>query len=211
MAANKKVPFCEADTVDYPVSLYAATKKANELFAHTYSHLFAIPCTGLRFFTVYGPWGRPDMAYFSFTKNILEGKSIQVFNNGDMMRDFTFIDDIAESIVKLLDKVPVANPLSNPSFNSSARYAIFNIGANNPVRLMDFIKAIEDATGRQAKLEYLPMQPGDVPVTYADVSKLEKTINSNNKISIHEGIPKFIKWYKSYYTNHVAVEPYVYL
>ena len=197
--ANKKIPFQETDVVDNPVSLYAATKKANELFAHTYAHLFRIPCTGLRFFTVYGPWGRPDMAYFSFTKAIFEGKTIPVFNNGDMMRDFTFIDDITESIVKLLDKIPEPDVANN---NSSAPSTIFNIGANNPVRLMDFIKEIETATGKKANLEYLPMQPGDVPVTYADVSKLEKAINSYNKISLKEGIPKFVDWYRSYYNSN---------
>ncbi len=176
--ANKKIPFCENDAVDNPVSLYAATKKADELFAYTYSHLFKIPCTGLRFFTVYGPWGRPDMAYFIFVKAILDEKSIEVFNNGNMMRDFTYIDDITDSIIKLLDVIPEADAPDKQSCSSSAPCTIFNIGANSPVRLMDFIKEIENATGKQANLKYLPMQPGDVPVTYADVSKLKRAINS---------------------------------
>ncbi len=193
--ANTEIPFRESDCVDNPISLYAATKKANELFAHTYSHLFSIPCTGLRFFTVYGPWGRPDMAYYLFTKNILEGNPIAVYNNGDMMRDFTFVDDISESIFKLLDCIPNPKDSNLPSCSAKAPCTIFNIGANSPVKLLDFIKEIENATGREAHLEFHPMQPGDVPVTYADVSKLEHATHSYSKISISEGIPRFVEWY----------------
>lgn len=201
--ANVKMPFSTSDAVNHPVSLYAATKKANELMAHTYSHLYNIPTTGLRFFTVYGPWGRPDMAYFSFTKNILEGKQIKVFNNGEMMRDFTYIDDIVEGIVRLLDKPPVANPdwdRENPDPSSSyAPYKIFNIGNNEPVKLMDFINTLERLLGKKANIEFLPMQPGDVKATFADVDDLKRAVGFNPSTSIEDGLREFVEWYREYY------------
>ncbi|MFS0788248.1 NAD-dependent epimerase [Shouchella sp. 1P09AA] len=201
--ANKKMPFATTDGVNHPVSLYAATKKSNELLAHTYSHLYNLPTTGLRFFTVYGPWGRPDMAYFSFTKNIMEGKTIKVFNNGEMMRDFTYIDDIVEGIVRLIDKKPEPSVdfdhhYPDPS-SSHAPYKVYNIGNNKPVKLMDFIRTIEKHVGKEAKLEYLPMQPGDVQATYADIDDLKETIGFSPDTTIDEGIGKFVDWYKSYY------------
>lgn len=200
---NKVVPFSPNHNVDHPVSLYAATKKSNELMAHTYSHLYGIPTTGLRFFTVYGPYGRPDMAYFSFTKDILAGNMIKVFNHGSMERDFTYIDDIVEGIVKLLDKVPVANKDWNESKDdlstSFAPYKIYNIGNNNPVKLMRFINALESALGKEAEKVYMDMQPGDVHHTYADVSDLERDINFKPSTSIEEGLKKFVEWYESYY------------
>lgn len=201
--ANKKMPFSTSDAVNHPVSLYAATKKSNELLAHTYSHLYNLPTTGLRFFTVYGPWGRPDMAYFSFTKNIMEGKPIKVFNNGEMMRDFTYIDDIVEGIVRLIDKKPEPNlefDHLNPDPSSShAPYKVYNIGNNEPVKLMDFIRTIEKHVGKEANLEFLPMQPGDVQATYADINDLQKVTGFSPTTSIDEGIGKFVEWYKSYY------------
>ncbi len=200
---NETMPFSVHDNVDHPVSLYAASKKANELMAHTYSYLYNIPTTGLRFFTVYGTWGRPDMALFIFMKGILAGEPIQAFNNGNMQRDFTYIDDIVESIKRLLPCVPTpdesfsrAEP--NPS-TSIAPYRIFNIGNNNPVKLMDFIHAIEDEAGKKAIIEYLPLQPGDVPSTYADVASLYNMINFKPATSIREGIKKFTEWYREYY------------
>jgi len=201
--ANTIVPFAVQHNVDHPVSLYAATKKANELMAHTYAHLYRLPCTGLRFFTVYGPWGRPDMALFKFTKAIYEGKPIQVFNNGDMMRDFTYIDDIIESMVRLVDTIPQPNPDWNsdspdPS-SSNAPYRLYNIGNNNPESLMDFIGLIEKATGRTAEKEMLPMQAGDVPATYADTDDLARDIGFKPYTALEEGIGKFVDWYKSYY------------
>lgn len=200
---NKVVPFSTNHNVDHPVSLYAATKKSNELMAHTYSHLYGIPTTGLRFFTVYGPYGRPDMAYFSFTKDILEGKEIKVFNNGDMERDFTYIDDIVEGMVKLIDKVPVYNESWNESIDdlstSFAPYKIYNIGNNSPVKLMRFINALEIALGKKAKKIYMDMQLGDVVRTYADVSDLERDIKFKPSKSIEEGIFEFVNWYKMYY------------
>lgn len=200
---NKVAPFSTNHNVDHPVSLYAATKKSNELMAHTYSHLYGIPTTGLRFFTVYGPWGRPDMAYFSFTKDILDGKPIKVFNHGKMERDFTYIDDIVEGIYKLIDKPPVANKDWDESKDdlstSFAPYKIYNIGNNNPVPLMRFIKALESAIGKEAKKIYMDMQPGDVMRTYADVSDLERDINFKPSTSIEVGIAKFVEWYKEYY------------
>lgn len=200
---NKVAPFSTEHQVDHPVSLYAATKKSNELMAHTYSHLYGIPTTGLRFFTVYGPFGRPDMAYYSFTKDILKGKSIKVFNHGDMERDFTYIDDIVAGIVKLIDKVPVANKdwdeTKDPLSESFAPYKVYNIGNNNPVKLMRFINAIEDSLGIEANKEYLEMQPGDVYRTYADVSDLEKDIGFKPSTSIEDGISKFVEWYIEYY------------
>jgi UDP-glucuronate 4-epimerase len=200
---NKIAPFSTNHNVDHPVSLYAATKKSNELMAHTYSHLYRIPTTGLRFFTVYGPWGRPDMAYFSFTNNILEGKPIKVFNHGNMERDFTYIDDIVEGISKLIDRPPVGNRQWDESKNdlstSFAPYKIYNIGNNQPVKLMRFINALEDALGIEAEKIYMDMQPGDVLRTYADVSDLEKDINFKPSTSIEDGLKKFVEWYKDYY------------
>lgn len=201
--ANTKMPFSTSDEVNHPVSLYAATKKANELMAHTYSHLFSIPTTGLRFFTVYGPYGRPDMAYYSFTKNIIEGTTIKVFNNGEMMRDFTYIDDIVDGIVRLLDRPPKANPSwdqEHPDPSSSyAPYKLYNLGNNQPVKLMDFIQTLEKHLGIEAKKEFLPMQPGDVQATFADIDDLQLDTGFNPSTTIDEGLKKFVKWYKDYY------------
>lgn len=200
---NKVVPFSTSHNVDHPVSLYAATKKSNELMAHTYSHLYKIPTTGLRFFTVYGPWGRPDMAYFSFTKNIIEGKPIKVFNYGNMERDFTYIDDIVEGVYKLLDVIPKPNPdwdeTKDDISTSFAPYKIYNIGNNQPVQLMKFINILEEKIGKKAEKIYMDMQPGDVLRTYADVSDLEKDIGFKPSTSIEEGLEKFVAWYKDYY------------
>lgn len=200
---NKVAPFSTNHNVDHPVSLYAATKKSNELMAHTYSHLYGIPTTGLRLFTVYGPWGRPDMAYFSFTRDILSGKPIKVFNHGKMERDFTYIDDIVEGIYKLIEKVPVANKAWDESkgdlSTSFAPYKIYNIGNNNPVQLMKFINTLESALGNKADKIYIDMQPGDVLRTYADVSDLERDIKFKPSTSIEEGLVKFVEWYKQYY------------
>ncbi|MFJ5759030.1 NAD-dependent epimerase [Neobacillus sp. NPDC093182] len=198
--ANSKTPFSTQDTVDHPVSIYAATKKANELMAHTYSHLFNIPTTGLRFFTVYGPWGRPDMAYYSFTKDIIEGNPIKVYNNGDMRRDFTYIDDIVEGIVKLLDQPPEPDPNRDldPS-TSHAPYKIYNIGNNSPVRLMDFIHTLENLIGKKAKMEFLPMQPGDVKETYADITDLQKAAGFSPATPLEIGLGFFVEWYKKYH------------
>lgn len=203
--ANMKIPFSVHDNVDHPVSLYAATKKSNELMAHTYSHLFGLPATGLRFFTVYGPWGRPDMALFLFTKAILEGKPIDVFNNGEMMRDFTYVDDIAEGICRLIDRIPGPNPAwdghcPEPG-TSSAPYRIYNIGNNRPVRLEDFIRTLEEKLGRKAIKNYLPLQAGDVSKTYADVDDLMRDIGFKPQTEIGEGIEKFVSWYREYYRN----------
>ncbi|WP_067984691.1 NAD-dependent epimerase [Neptuniibacter pectenicola] len=198
---NTKMPFSTQDGVDHPVSLYAATKKSNELMAHSYSHLYDIPTTGLRFFTVYGPWGRPDMAPFLFTKAILNGDPIKVFNHGKMLRDFTFIDDIVEGVIRIQDVVPTRNQnqeMNNPSI-SKAPYRIFNIGNNEPIELMQFINAIENAAGKEAIKEYLPMQPGDVPATYADVTDLQKTVGFKPDTSIQDGMNKFVTWYKEFY------------
>jgi UDP-glucuronate 4-epimerase len=201
--ANVTMPFSTSDEVNHPVSLYAATKKANELMAHTYSHLYKLPTTGLRFFTVYGPMGRPDMAYYSFTKKIIEGKPIKVFNNGEMMRDFTYIDDITDGIVNLLNHIPAANTNWNhrhPDPGSSyAPYKVYNIGNNKPVKLMDFIGTLEKHLGIPAIKEYLPMQPGDVQATYADISDLERDVGFKPKTSIDDGLKKFVDWYKEYY------------
>lgn len=194
---NTKIPFSTEDRVDFPISLYAATKKSNELMAHSYSHLFDIPTTGLRFFTVYGPWGRPDMAYFSFTQKILRGETINVFNNGDMKRDFTFVDDIVEGVVRVMDHIPPAK--NSVVSNAKAPYRIYNIGNNQPITLERFIKAIEAATGKLANRNNLPMQPGDVPVTYADVSDLEKDVGFKPSTTIEDGISKFVDWYRAYY------------
>ena len=200
---NKNMPFSESNGVDHPVSLYAATKKSNELMAHVYSHLYDLPTTGLRFFTVYGPWGRPDMALFLFTKSIIDGKPIKVFNNGDMIRDFTYVDDIVESIERLIGKLPDKNnnfDLMNPNPSYSwAPYRIFNIGNSSPVSLMDYISAIEEALGKKAIKEYLPMQPGDVSETYANTQLLEDWVDFRPNTSVKEGILNFVNWYRDYY------------
>jgi UDP-glucuronate 4-epimerase len=201
--ANTNMPFSTHHNVDHPVSLYAATKKANELMAHTYSHLYGLCCTGLRFFTVYGPWGRPDMALFLFTKAISEGKPIKVFNHGKMQRDFTYIDDIIEGVVRIMARLPEANPAwrgDNPDPGTSyAPYKIYNIGNNNPVELMEFIKEIENALGREAQKEFLDLQPGDVPATYADVDDLMQDVGFKPATSIANGIQRFVDWYRDYY------------
>jgi len=200
---NKVAPFSTNHNVDHPVSFYAATKKSNELMAHTYSHLYGIPTTGLRFFTVYGPWGRPDMAYFSFTKDIIEGNPIKVFNHGKMERDFTYIDDIVEGIVKLIPRAPEPNPEWDESTDelgaSFAPYRVYNIGNNQPVQLMKFINVLEEKIGKEANKQYMEMQPGDVLRTYADVSELERDIDFKPSTSIEEGLGKFVDWYKEYY------------
>lgn len=197
---NDKLPFATEQPVDHPISVYAATKRANELFAHTYSHLFGLPTTGLRFFTVYGPWGRPDMALFSFTKSLLNKEPIKVFNYGIMKRDFTYVDDVVESIVRLIPLPPVPNSscILKPN-QSKAPFQIFNIGNNNPVNLIRFIDALEEKLGIKAKKEFLPLQEGDVPETFADVEDLFSKINFRPKTSVEEGIGKFIDWYKDYY------------
>lgn len=201
--ANTKMPFSVHHNVDHPVSLYAATKKSNELMAHTYSSLYKLPCTGIRFFTVYGPLGRPDMALFLFTRAILENKPIDVFNHGKMKRDFTYIDDIVEGVDRLIDKIPEPNPDwggDDPdSATSYAPYRLYNIGNNNPVELMKFIGVLEDCLGRKAKKNLLPMQPGDVPETYADVDDLIKDVGFKPATPIEEGIKKFVEWYREYY------------
>ncbi len=200
---NARIPFSVSHNVDHPVSLYAASKKANELMAHTYAHLYGLPCTGLRFFTVYGPWGRPDMAYFSFTKAILDGKPIDVFNFGDMKRDFTYIDDIVEGVVRIISKIPKPNPewdRTNPDPGSSyAPYKLYNIGNNNPVQLLRFIEVLEANLGKSAVKNMLPMQPGDVPITYADVDELMRDVGFKPSTSIEDGVKKFTEWYRWYY------------
>ena len=200
---NRKMPFSEHDSVDHPVSLYAATKKANELMAHTYSHLYGLPTTGLRFFTVYGPWGRPDMAYFSFTKAILEGRGIDVYNFGDMQRDFTYIDDIVEGVVRVCDRIASANPDYSPEQpdpgSSNVPFRIFNIGNQDPVPLLDFIGAIESALGKTAEKRLLPMQDGDVPATYADTTALRDWVGFSPGTSVQDGINRFAAWYRDYY------------
>ncbi len=198
---NSKMPLSTSDNVDHPISLYAATKKSNELMAHTYSHLHGIPTTGLRFFTVYGPWGRPDMALFLFTKAILSGESIKVFNLGEMKRDFTYVDDIVKGIIKVLDHPPVCNTENNndPSVSKTAPYKIYNIGNSSPVRLMDFIEAIEEKLGVKAFKELLPMQDGDVPMTWADTNDLARDLGYRPGTTIKDGISRFIEWYKEYY------------
>ena len=190
---NTKMPFEETDAVDHPVSLYAATKKANELMAHTYSHLYGLPTTGLRFFTVYGPWGRPDMAYFSFTRAVLEGRPIQVFNHGKMKRDFTYIDDIVEGVLRVLDKPATPENAGGPP------YRIFNIGNHDPVPLMDFIGCIEQALGREATKEFLPMQDGDVPATYASTEALHRWVGFAPSTPLKDGIERFVRWYREYH------------
>jgi len=201
--ANTKTPFSVHDNVDHPLSLYAATKKANELMAHTYSHLYRLPTTGLRFFTVYGPWGRPDMALFLFTKAILAEQPIDVFNAGKMQRDFTYVDDIVEGVIRVLDKIPEPNitwsgDAPDPA-SSNAPYKIYNIGNNQPIELMRFIEVLEDCLGRKAEKNILPLQAGDVPVTYADVDDLVKDVGFKPSTPIEVGIERFIAWYRSYY------------
>ncbi len=219
---NTKMPLSTSDNVDHPISLYAATKKSNELMAHTYSHLFGLPTTGLRFFTVYGPWGRPDMALFLFTKAILENQPIKVFNNGNMVRDFTYVDDIVEGVTRVIDNPPKQNMTgkekhefsteklearssklealgSNPSALTSAPYAIYNIGNSSPMPLMEYIKAIEDTLGKTAQKEFLPMQPGDVPRTEADVTDLVEQLGYKPDTPVQIGIENFIGWYKAYF------------
>lgn len=200
---NRKMPFSTDDSVDHPVSLYAATKKANELMSHTYSHLYDLPTTGLRFFTVYGPWGRPDMALFKFTKAMLEGKSIDVYNYGKMKRDFTYVDDIVEAIIRMQDVIPQANPEwtveSGSPATSSAPYHVYNIGNSSPVELMDYITALEDALGIEAQKNMMPIQPGDVLETSADTQPLYETIGFKPQTSVKEGVKKFVEWYKAYY------------
>jgi UDP-glucuronate 4-epimerase len=200
---NTKLPFSEADSVDHPVSLYAATKKANELMAHTYSHLFGLPTTGLRFFTVYGPWGRPDMALFLFTKAILAGQPIDVFNHGKMVRDFTFIDDIVEGVIRVLDKPATpsaAFDASHPDASTSnAPYRVFNIGNNQPTALMDYIEALELAIGKTAHKNFLPMQPGDVPATAANTDALNAWVGFKPNTAVQVGVAKFVAWYREYY------------
>lgn len=200
---NRKLPFATEDSVDHPVSLYAATKKANELMAHSYSHLYGLPTTGLRFFTVYGPWGRPDMALFKFTKAILAGESIDVYNHGEMHRDFTYIDDIAEAIVRLQAVIPQADPSwtveqGSPA-TSSAPYHVYNIGNNTPVKLMGYIRALEQALGVTARKNMLPMQPGDVMDTSADTEELYRDIGFKPETSVEEGVKRFVDWYKAFY------------
>ncbi len=201
---NTKLPFSEDDTVDYPVSLYAATKKANELMAHTYSHLYALPTTGLRFFTVYGPWGRPDMSPILFADAIDSGKAIKVFNHGDMMRDFTYIDDIVEGVVRVLDKPPASTAVGASGLEpAAAPYRIFNIGNSKPEKLMDFIAAIEHCMGKTADKEFLPMQPGDVKATFADTAKLEEWVGFSPHTKLSAGVKRFVSWYKSYYHDRI--------
>lgn len=200
---NTKMPFSEHDSVDHPVSLYAATKKANELMAHTYSHLYRLPTTGLRFFTVYGPWGRPDMALFLFTKAILENKPIDVFNHGNMQRDFTYVDDIVEGVIRVLDRTAVSNPAFNAATSdpatSNAPYRVFNIGNNKPVPLLDFIGCIENALGKKAEKRLLPMQDGDVPATYANTDALNDWVGFMPDTNVQEGVNSFVAWYRAYY------------
>jgi UDP-glucuronate 4-epimerase len=195
--ANIKLPFSVDDAVDHPISLYAATKKANELMAHTYSHLFDLPTTGLRFFTVYGPWGRPDMSMYLFTKAILEGRPIKVFNHGVMRRDFTYVDDIVEGVLRVADRVP--GPESVAGVNSSAPYSLYNIGNNSPVELMDMIATIEHAVGKKAVKEMLPMQPGDVQATFADVESLAADVGFRPSTPLATGVERFVAWYRNYY------------
>jgi UDP-glucuronate 4-epimerase len=200
---NTSLPFSEHHNVDHPISLYAATKKANELMAHSYSHLFRLPTTGLRFFTVYGPWGRPDMALFLFTKAILEGQVIDIFNHGNMMRDFTFVDDIVEGIIRAADKPATPNPEFDPAnpdpATSSAPYRVFNIGNDKPILLLDYISVLESRLGITAKKNYLPIQPGDVQVTAADSSEFNAWVSYKPNTTVKDGVAKFVDWYRSYY------------
>jgi UDP-glucuronate 4-epimerase len=199
--ANTKIPFAVTDPVDHPISLYAATKKANELMAHTYSHLYQIPTTGLRFFTVYGPWGRPDMAYFKFAQAIEQGKPIDVYNFGEMQRDFTYIDDIIEGVIGVAARIPQG---SDPQTGTTAPYSLYNIGNNSPVSLMHFIQTLEAAMGRSALKNFLPMQPGDVPITYADVDGLVQDIGFKPTTPLEVGIERFVQWYHDFYRVRLA-------
>jgi UDP-glucuronate 4-epimerase len=201
--ANTKMPFSEHDSVNHPLSVYAASKKSNELMAHTYSYLYKLPTTGLRFFTVYGPWGRPDMALFKFTKAILDEKPIDLFNNGKHSRDFTYIDDIVKGVIKTLDN-PASSSINwnsnNPDPASSiAPWCVYNIGNNKPIQLMDYVDALEKALGKKAKLNFLPLQPGDVPDTFANVDNLKAKFNYKPSTSVVDGVANFVKWYKDYY------------
>lgn len=200
---NTTLPFSEHHNIDHPISLYAATKKANELMAHTYSHLFGLPTTGLRFFTVYGPWGRPDMALFLFTKAILAGEPIDIFNNGNMVRDFTYVEDIVEGVIRVADKPATSNPAFDPAnpdpATSNAPYRVFNIGNNQPTPLMDYIQALESALDITAKKNYLPMQPGDVPVTAANTDELDAWVGFKPNTSVQQGVARFVDWYRNYY------------
>jgi UDP-glucuronate 4-epimerase len=202
---NTTMPFSEHDNIDHPVSLYAATKKANELMAHTYSHLFRLPTTGLRFFTVYGPWGRPDMALFLFTKAIMEGRPIDVFNNGQMVRDFTYIDDIVEGVIRVVDKPATPSSHFDPSSpdpaTSNAPYRVFNIGNSQPTPLMDYIHALESAIGKEAKKNFLPMQPGDVPATNANTSELDAWVGFKPDTPVQLGVERFYDWYRGQYPS----------
>ncbi|HIF9177486.1 TPA: NAD-dependent epimerase [Photobacterium damselae] len=200
---NHKTPFNTSDSVDHPISLYAATKKSNELMAHTYSHLYGVPTTGLRFFTVYGPWGRPDMALFKFTNAIMEGKEIDVYNHGDMRRDFTYIDDIVEGVMRIQEVIPESNPdwtveTGSPA-TSSAPYRVYNIGHGSPVKLMDYIEALEEALGIEAKKNFMDMQPGDVYMTYADTEDLFNATGYKPEVKVKEGVKAFVDWYRAYY------------
>ncbi|MBA8883561.1 NAD-dependent epimerase [Dokdonella fugitiva] len=201
--ANRKLPFSVQDAVDHPVSLYAATKKANELMAHTYSHLYQLPTTGLRFFTVYGPWGRPDMALFLFTRKILAGEPIEVFNHGKHTRDFTYIDDIVEGVIRTLDRVPAGDPAFDPMHpnpgSSAAPYRVYNIGNNRPVELAHYIEVLEQKLGRRAEKILLPLQPGDVPDTFADVAELSRDTGYAPSTPVEVGIGRFVDWYRAYY------------
>jgi len=201
--ANARLPFAEDDNIDHPVSLYAATKKANELMAHSYAHLYRLPCTGLRFFTVYGPWGRPDMALFKFTRGILAGEAIPVFNRGEMVRDFTYVDDIVEGVARVIDQPAQADPgwsarAPRPS-SSNAPYRIYNIGNSQPVKLMRYIEVLEQCLGKKAKLDLLPLQAGDVPETVADVSRLQAAVGFKPATPVEIGVERFVQWYRSYY------------
>lgn len=207
---NTKVPFSEHDNVDHPISLYAATKKSNELMAHTYSHLFGLPTTGLRFFTVYGPWGRPDMALFKFVRGILAGEPIPVFNRGRMVRDFTYIDDITEGVVRVFDHVPSRKSDWNAECpdpaTSNAPYRIFNIGNNRPVDLLRYVQVVEECLGKKANLQLLPMEPGDVPTTVSDVSALGDAVGFRPKIPVEIGVARFIEWYRTYHRQSVVAD-----
>lgn len=208
--ANERVPFSLHDNVDHPISLYAATKKANELMAHTYAHLFGLPCTGLRFFTVYGPWGRPDMAIFQFTKAMVNGEAIHIFNNGNMRRDFTYIDDIVEGVIRVLRKPPSVDVMwdslrPNPA-TSRAPYRLYNIGNSSPVDLMSLIRVLEDALGKPAKLQFMPLQPGDVVETFADVSDLQADVGFRPTTPIQDGVRKFVAWFTGYYGLQTRAE-----
>ena len=203
--SNTNMPFSVHDNVDHPVSLYAASKKANELMAHTYSHLYRLPTTGLRFFTVYGPWGRPDMAYFSFTKKILAGEPIDIFNNGNHQRDFTYIDDIIEGVIRILDKIPEPNPAwsgDHPdSATSTAPYRLYNIGNNTTVELMRYLEVLEGCLGKKAEKNMLPLQPGDVQATYADIDDLVRDVGYRPETTIEEGLARFVDWYRDFYKD----------